>query len=52
MVNNGEKLYKVVKISFLIIFAKLPKSEAILTRYVPVLKQGHIERDDINIGKS
>ena len=42
-----EKLFKVIKISFIIIFVALPQSRAVLPRYISVLQQGYIERDNL-----
>lgn len=44
---SKEKLLKVIETTFLIIFALLPQSKAVLPRYIPVLQPGYVERDDL-----
>ena len=44
---SKEKLLKVIETTFLIIFALLPQSKAVLPRYIPVLQPGYVECDDL-----
>ena len=44
---SKEKLLKVIETTFLIIFALLPQSKAVLPRYITVLQPGYVERDDL-----